>query len=440
VKRPSVIALIVLITAGVVVTGAATAGAQSKEAPKATEIGVTATEIRIAVVADVDNPFAPGLFQGSVDAVNGAAKYINSQGGIGGRKLKVDFIDSHLNGNQSRNAIITACSQDFALVGTAALFLPTVEDEVNCKDITGKATGLPDLGGIVTGVAEQCSPVSYPANAPQLLCATKDQHPQTYQGNQGDSKYYMKKFGKNLHGAFVLPNDTQDANRGDAVQEAIAVQAGIKADQSPTASGRDPQSVYTPVVNKMKTDNSNYGFNGLAYSNVIEFRQEAQLQGLTDPKIIWACTTACYDKKYLTGGSAVDNTYIPMAFLPFDETSSNKSLAAFVKYTGKDKATGLGVYSWVAGLELQQALNNVVQKSGVNAITRANLLDSLSKLTSFNAGGMIGTTNVAQKTTTSCFVLEQVKNGKFTRVYPTKKGTFDCTPSNHVNVKADLIK
>jgi hypothetical protein len=129
-----------------------------------------------------------------------------------------------------------------------------------------------------------------------------------------------------------------------------------------------------------------------------------------------------------------------MAFLPFDETSSNKSLAAFVKYTGKDKATGLGVYSWVAGLELQQALNNVVQKSGVNAITRANLLDSLSKLTSFNAGGMIGTTNVAQKITTSCFVLEQVKNGKFTRVYPTKKGTFDCTPSNHVNVKADLIK
>ena len=439
-KRPSIIAIIVVIVAGIVATGASTAGAQSKEAPKATEIGVTPTQIRIAVVADVDNPFAPGLFQGSVDAINGAAKYINSQGGIGGRKLVVDFIDSHLNGNQSRNAIITACSQDFALVGTAALFLPTVEDEVNCKDINGNATGIPDLGGIVTGVPEQCSPVSYPSNAPQLLCATKDQHPQTYQGNQGDTTYYKKKYGKNIHGAFVLPNDTQDANRGDAVQEAIAQQNGIKADQSPTASGRDPQSVYTPIVQQMKNAGSNWGFNGLAYANVIQFRQEAQLQGLNDPKIIWTCTTACYDKKYLAAGSAIENTYIPMAFLPFDETSSNKTLAAFVKFTGKDKATGLGVYSWASALELQQALNAVVAKSGVNAITRVNLLDSLSKLTSFNAGGMIGNTNVAKKITSSCFVLEQVKNGKFTRVYPTKKGTFDCTPSNHVEVKADLIK
>ena len=37
-------------------------------------------------------------------------------------------------------------------------------------------------------------------------------------------------------------------------------------------------------------------------------------------------------------------------------------------------------------------------------------------------------------------MLEQVQNGKFVRVWPTKKGTFDCTPSNHVTVKADLIK
>ena len=41
----------------------------AKETPKATEIGVTADTIRIAVVADVDNPFSPGLFQGVVDGV-----------------------------------------------------------------------------------------------------------------------------------------------------------------------------------------------------------------------------------------------------------------------------------------------------------------------------------------------------------------------------------
>ena len=74
---------------------ASVAGAQSEgEKPTATEVGVTAKEIRIAVIADVDNPVAPGLFQGSVDGVHGFAKYVNATGGLAGRKVVVDFIDS----------------------------------------------------------------------------------------------------------------------------------------------------------------------------------------------------------------------------------------------------------------------------------------------------------------------------------------------------------
>jgi hypothetical protein len=32
----------------------------------------------------------------------------------------------------------------------------------------------------------------------------------------------------------------------------------------------------------------------------------------------------------------------------------------------------------------------------------------------------------------------QWENGKFNRVYPTKKGTFDCTASNRYTFQADL--
>jgi hypothetical protein len=31
------------------------------------------------------------------------------------------------------------------------------------------------------------------------------------------------------------------------------------------------------------------------------------------------------------------------------------------------------------------------------------------------------------------------QNGNFKRVYPKKKGTFDCKPSNLVKIQADLI-
>jgi hypothetical protein len=111
-------AAIALATVG----ATAVAGAQStgKEKPAATEVGITPTEIHIAVIADVDNPLAPGLFKGAVNGVQGAAKYLNSKaggGGLAGRKLVVDFIDSHLNANDARNGVITACQQDFAMVG-----------------------------------------------------------------------------------------------------------------------------------------------------------------------------------------------------------------------------------------------------------------------------------------------------------------------------------
>ena len=102
--------------------------------PRATEIGVTADEIRIAVIADDENSLAPGVFHGSPVAVRAFAKYINAQGGLAGREVVVDFLDSHLSPDDARNAIIKACSDDFAMVGTAALFLNNMDDAIACPD------------------------------------------------------------------------------------------------------------------------------------------------------------------------------------------------------------------------------------------------------------------------------------------------------------------
>ena len=37
-----------------------------------------------------------------------------------------------------------------------------------------------------------------------------------------------------------------------------------------------------------------------------------------------------------------------------------------------------------------------------------------------------------------CFMTMQIKNGKFVRVFPTKKGTLNCAANNTVQVKLDL--
>lgn len=37
-----------------------------------------------------------------------------------------------------------------------------------------------------------------------------------------------------------------------------------------------------------------------------------------------------------------------------------------------------------------------------------------------------------------CFVLMQVKNGKFVRIWPKEKGTIDCNKRNVVDIQLDL--
>ena len=170
--------------------GTASGQSTANEAPKATEVGVTADTIRIAVIADVNTALAPGLFKGSELAVEGFGKYINKKGGLAKRKVQVDFIDSKLSADETRNAIIQACQNDFAIVGTTALFLNNVDDMVNCKDISGKATGLPDIPELTTDVSQQKSPVSFPIIAPTRDWAHPS--PEVYRERVGQVFWFQK--------------------------------------------------------------------------------------------------------------------------------------------------------------------------------------------------------------------------------------------------------
>jgi ABC-type branched-subunit amino acid transport system substrate-binding protein len=434
--RRSALALVAVL--GVALVGVLPAGADVGRAAAggASEIGVTSSTVNVAVVADVDNAIAPNVFKGVVDGAQAAAKYVNANGGVAGRTLKVDFIDSHLNPNQTRNAIITACQQDLAMVGTATALFSGLDDMTGCKDKAGAATGLPDIGAVVLGTPEACAAVSFPVIPSQIDCATVGKVPQTYRGNQGVFTYLAKK-NKNLNGPFIKTNDSADAARSTDVLSKGAQHAGVNVTSMPVLSNSATQSAFTTIITKMKSDGSNWSDNGLAAPGAVLFRQEAAVQGLTDPKIVWQCTSACYDQQAMSAaGDVMNGEYIDLGFLPFSESSANKTLAGYLKYVGKNNANAFGVYGFEAVLAFQQAANNAAKASG--GLTRASLLTALKNTTSFNAGGMVGTVNIGGKVPSSCFMVVQWENGKFNRVYPTKKGTFDCTTSNRYTFQADL--
>jgi len=432
-SRVPAIAVVVVALIGSTVT---VAGAQSAP-PKADDVGITDSQIRVAVIADVDTPVQPGLFQKSVDAMKAWASVVNKGGGIAGRKVAIDFIDSKLNPNETRNAIITACANDFAMVGGEALFVSNVDDMVACKDRAGKPIVIPDVPGLALDPAQQCSPVSYVIIGRGPYCATKNDHPQTYVAPQGDALYYLKN-NKDLHGIWTAPGDLKSTKDSLLPTYQAAQDLGIKPDGKGIYDvfQRDPQSAMTPIVQAIKQDNSTFAYSGS--NKMLDLRKEATLQGVTSVKV-WGCTQACYSQDFVNqGGADVEGTQSVITTLPFyTEYKLNPTLKKLVAAVGGiDKVDSNAVASWLAALLFQDAVGKATANGGV--LSRQSLFDALKQEHAFKAEGIMGPADVANHLPPGCIVMTQVKNGKLVRTYPKKPGTFDCNKKNLVDIKMDL--
>jgi ABC-type branched-subunit amino acid transport system substrate-binding protein len=432
----ALIAVVVVLSVGMIGATVTGAGAQSAK-PKADDVGISATEIRLAVIADVDTPVQPGLFQKSVDAMKAWAKVVNKDGGIAGRKVVIDFIDSKLNPSETRNAIIKACSEDFAMVGGEALFLSNVDDLVACKNSAGKAIGLPDMPGLALDTNQACSGVTYVLNGLGAYCATRNDHPQTYSTLQGDYLYYMKK-NKDLHGVWTIPADLAATKNAVIPTATAGVNLGIKKDGKGFYEifSRDPQSAMTPIVQTIKQNGSTFVDNG--GNKMADLRKEATLQGVNSVKV-WACNQACYDQLLVDqGGADVNDTQMVLTTLPFySEYKSNPTLKKFVAAVGGIENTNFNsVSSWIAALLFQDAVTKATASGGT--LSRQSLLDALKQETKFDANGITGPVDIANHANPRCIVMAQIKNGKFVRTYPSKPGTFDCNKKNLVDIKLDL--
>ena len=72
-------------------------------------------------------------------------------------------------------------------------------------------------------------------------------------------------------------------------------------------------------------------------------------------------------------------------------------------------------YGWIATLAFADAMKAAVAEHGINGITRATLLDGIKSLTAFDAGGMVGTVDIANHKLSRCTLLTQFTNDKFVR-------------------------
>jgi ABC-type branched-subunit amino acid transport system substrate-binding protein len=406
------------------------------ETPKATEVGVSADSITIEVMADVGSPLAPGLFQGNLDALNAYAKYINANGGIACRQLVVKTWDSKLNADESKNGQIDACQNAVAMVGNNALFNPDVKTFATCADKAGAATGLPDIAALANDINEQCNPTTFLIQAVAETCPVKVGQVRPLKAFVGPQKKVYSKIEKDLHGIFAVPGDLPTTVQSATYQIEGQKQAGIKWDATLKVSGRDEQAAYTPRIQTLKQAKSTYYYNGSNDRAMINARKEAKAQGVDSVKV-WACSLACYTRAMLSaGGADVEGTYVWMQFLPFEEKDTNDELAAYVDGVGDSKVDSFGAQAWQAAALFKDVIDKIVEKDGVNGITRKAILDTLNNDESdFDANGWMGPKDLHG--ISNCFLVMQIKGGKFVRVFPEEKVKLDCDDANVVTVNLD---
>jgi len=403
---------------------------------QATDVGVTPSDITIEVMADVGSPLAPGLFQGDVDAVNAFAAYVNARGGLACRTVKVRMWDSKLDPTESKNGEIDSCENALAMVGTSAAFSADVSTLNTCPDRSGQPTGLPDITALDADVNEQCAPTAFHVQGVPTKCPAP-KGPDVYLEPIGYLKWQARQ-SPGLHGLFLIPGDLPSSVEAGVPQYIAGEQAGIQWDATPKVSGADSQPAYTPRVQLARSKASTFVFDASNDAAMLRMRKEAAAQGLDSVKV-WACLITCYTKAYLNeGGNVVEGTYVWMNYLPFEEAGYNAEAQAYVDAVGASKVDPFGAAGWQAAVAFEDAVNAVVAEDGPNGLTRATLLAALQGMTHFSAHGWMGTRSLQGAGSMSpCFLVMQVQNGRFVRVYPTQPGTMDCDPSNLTAVTVD---
>jgi hypothetical protein len=167
-------------------------------------------------------------------------------------------------------------------------------------------------------------------------------------------------------------------------------------------------------------------------------RREAQLQGVNSVKV-WLCNSGCYDPNfYKQGGATVDGTYASLVPLPYlTDYKVNPALGKLVSdLGGLDNVDNNAINSYIMGFLFQDVVNKAIANGGT--LDRESLFTALKDEHSFNAAGMIGTTDVGGRTPSACSVLVQLQNGVWQRVDPAQPGTFDCSPANVATLKMSV--
>jgi branched-chain amino acid transport system substrate-binding protein len=365
--------------------------------------GITASTITVGNVATVGG-LVPGLFEGARYGAIAYADYVNSLGGVDGRKLVVQTGDDALSCTQNKSVTTGMLDSVVAFVGGFSLF-----------DYCG-ADAVP-------------TSVPYVAVSPDATLNERSDffspQPITNGHSTGPLLYYKAHY----------PN---------AVLHVGALVAGIApapGDWAAERAAMESLGYHISVVDTYQPLTTQFT------SDVVQMQQAGvqmvvldQADVATDARFVDAMQAQGFHPQVVTtAGSAYDATFVQQAGEPAAEMVTTAQLEAL--YLGTDASTvpavgtfdhwyGVAfpghqpdiyaVYAWASAELFVQAV-----KGAGTDLTRAGILAALGKVTTFDADGLLAPADPAAKTPPTCFLLAHVVNGQWQRIEPASG--FDCS-------------
>jgi ABC-type branched-subunit amino acid transport system substrate-binding protein len=390
-------------------TSAAACGANGNQTPAAgnggaTATGVTATAINVGNIASISG-VAPGLTQSAQQATEAWAAYVNSQGGICGRMIKVQpFDDGNDSGTNYADAS-QACTSDFAMVGNASGF-----DDGSAQAVT--ACSIPDMAAEVSTAAAG---------------ATAD----IFGATSGSDHYWL-----------LGPANYLKATYPSAITHAAMIYLNVPATQ--TAALHEVaayQSVgFKYVYNTSTTPtNANYAANvqamqsaGVQYvteysdaSSAERLLQSMQQANYTPQVVDWFSEEYSPQFAQQTEPESNGDLVLMSATAAYQEASANPGMQLMESWLNR-VAPGyhqdiFAILAWSAGLAFEQAAKAVGPD-----LTRPALIAQIKQITNWTGDGITPPVNIGQKIPSKCFFYMKIENGAFQRVYPTTPNTYDC--------------
>jgi ABC-type branched-subunit amino acid transport system substrate-binding protein len=366
--------------------------------------GVTAKSVTVGQVDDLSSPI-PGLFKGAEEGAEAYFAYINSKGGVNGRKIHLDAQDSTFQGGPVATTTAAQTKTDFSLVGGFTLLDEAEQpiiDLAHMPDVTiSLSPGLISDPNLYSPVPNPIG--NYPLNF---------------------FKYFAKKYPRAVKKVGIIwENATASTTANEDAAESGMKAAGWKIVYDHGVGPFDTN--FLPDIISMKSKGVKIFFSTELPDNyAATLAKQFQQQNFKAINI----EAAAYSAQLLKlAGSSANNMYIEQgeALYLGQDANTVPAVALFDKWMKKVSSAPNfeieSVFGWTSAELFVQAL----AQAG-NPPTRAGLVRALNKVTLFNAGGLIPPTDPAAGVSSGCFLLAQVQHGVIKRVAPTPTTGFYC--------------